>query len=161
MYQKGFTLIESVTVIILIGILAVAVFPKFAGRESYDPYAYRAQLISALRLTQQRAMQQTNTSCHHMVIEDTQYGIPDSDDCAVLVFAGNWQPDQTGFKVPSNSKVTFFINGIANPGEVTFDAMGRPGQNCNDAAIGCEIHIQGVEKTLKIQIEAQGYIHAL
>ncbi len=35
-HQIGFTLVELVTVIILIGILAVAVLPKFDGTASYE-----------------------------------------------------------------------------------------------------------------------------
>ena len=58
--QHGFTLVELVTIIILIGILAVNVLPTFDGSASYEAHSHRAQLISALRLTQQRAMQQTD-----------------------------------------------------------------------------------------------------
>jgi MSHA pilin protein MshC len=170
--QTGFTIIELITVIILIGILAVAVLPKFDGTASYEAHSHRAQLISALRLTQQRAMQQTDASdsyCHQLIFDDdsnvSRYGIPDRLDCGETSFAG-WQPDATGFEVDSMYQVSFGINGKANPSAVTFDSMGRPIINdnesvANNCAGGCVINVQSGVETLKIQIESEGYIHAI
>jgi MSHA pilin protein MshC len=161
--QCGFTIVELVTVIILIGILAVAVVPKFDGTDSYEVYPFRAQLISALRLTQQRAMQQTLTSaCHQIVFDSAQsrYGVPNRADCAVTVFPANWQPDLTGAVVESRYDITFAINGVANPGQVSFDYMGRP---LDDCAGGCLINITqtAIAETIQIKIEKEGFIHAL
>jgi len=167
--QHGFTLVELVTVIILIGILAVAVLPKFDGSASYEAHAHRAQLISALRLTQQRAMQQTNDDyCHQIIFDNnanvSRYGIPDRTDCSKTTFSNNWQPDATGFEVDSKYNVTFAIKGKSNPGAITFDSMGRPIPNntiTNNCAGGCIINVTSGVETLQIQIESEGYVHAI
>lgn len=167
--QQGFTLVELVTVIILIGILAVSVLPKFDGSASFEAYTYRAQLISALRLTQQRAMQQTNSAgnvagnyCHHIVIEAKRYGVPErmSPDCTTTTFASNWKPDLTGVEVESRYHVTFDIDG--NIGRIGFDDMGRPTAD-SDCANGCLINITqtDINETVQIKIESQGYIHGI
>ena len=171
---RGFTLIELVTVIILLGILAVAVLPKFDGTASYEAHTHRAQLISALRLTQQRAMQQTDTGdgyCHQLIFDDdssfSRYGVPDRKDCAVTTFSGlvpEWEPDATGFEVDSKYQVSFAIHGKTNPSAIAFDSMGRPVSNANIAnncAGGCIINVQSSIETLKIQIESEGYIHGI
>jgi len=167
--QAGFTIIELVTVIILIGILAISVLPKFDGTASYEAHSHRAQLISALRLTQQRAMQQTDSSdsyCHQLIFDNnvnvSRYGIPDRLDCDDTSFAG-WQPDATGFEVDSKYQVSFGIDGKTNQSAVTFDGMGRPIINStlpNDCDGGCIINVQSSVETLKIKIESEGYIHA-
>jgi len=163
--QYGFTLIELVTVIILIGILAVAVLPKFDGSASYEAHAHRAQLISALRLTQQRAMQQTDNTdgyCHQIVFYNdanvSRYGVPDRLDCSITTFPVNWQVDKTGFEVDSKYEVLFQINGVNNSSFVSFDSMGRPQGNCIG---GCIIDVQSSVETKKIQIELEGYVHAI
>ncbi|WP_133405669.1 prepilin-type N-terminal cleavage/methylation domain-containing protein [Parashewanella tropica] len=57
---RGFTLIELIATMVLIGILAVSVAPKFFGPSSYSAYAVRSELISYLRNTQLRAMNNTD-----------------------------------------------------------------------------------------------------
>lgn len=174
--QIGFTLIELVTVIILIGILAVAVLPKFDGTASYEAHAHRSQLISALRLTQQRAMQQTDSNdgyCHQLIFDNdsniSRYGVPDRLDCSITTFASNWQADATGFEVDVKYQVSFSIQGKNNPSGITFNSMGRPVVNgtisnptiSNNCAGGCIINVQSGVETLKIKIESEGYVHAI
>jgi MSHA pilin protein MshC len=161
-HQAGFTLVELVTVIIIIGILAVNVLPKFSGSSSFEAYSYRVQLISALRLTQQRAMQQTNSAtnyCHQIVFDDekSRYGVPDRTDCDVIAFPSSWQPDASGLVVEDKHQVSFSISGITNPSRVRFDSMGRPLEDCTG---GCVINVIGNDETVMIEIESEGYIHA-
>jgi MSHA pilin protein MshC len=168
-HQAGFTIIELITVIILIGILAVAIVPKFDGTASYEAHSHRAQLVSALRLTQQRAMQQTDTSddyCHQLVFDNvtSRYGIPNRVDCDVSTFPNNWKPDATGLEVEQRYQVGFSISGKTNPSAITFDSMGRPVSNTsglNGCAGGCTINVQSSVETLQIKIESEGYVHAI
>ena len=180
MNNKGFTLIELIVVIILIGILAVTVAPKFEGTAGYEAHTHRAQLISALRLTQQRAMQQTNMNpnatagtanfCHQIVFDAAtdyaRYGVPNRRNCDDLSFPTpnpieSWVPDATGHLVDSRYQITFNIVKdnvvVAKPASVGFDWLGRPTRDCNG---GCEIHvIRPGEESLIITIEEEGYIH--
>jgi len=157
----GFTLVELVTVIILIGILSITVVSRFTGTAGYEAVNYRARLISALRLEQQRAMQQTNsTNCHQLVIESTRYGTPDSSNCTITNFPAQWSvdTDSTGGIVDSRYHVTFNVNGATSSQRIAFDDMGRPQANC---AGGCLINVVEPGQTATIKIESEGYIHAL
>jgi len=161
--QRGFTLVELITVIILIGVLAMVALPKFSGSDNYEVYPYRAQLISALRLTQQRAMQQTlSTACHQIVFDSAQarYGVPNRVDCAIVTFPASWKPDLTGAMVDSRYDITFAIDGKTNPKKIAFDYMGRP---LDDCAGGCTINVKqtAINEVVKIKIESEGFIHAL
>ncbi|WP_057832746.1 type II secretion system protein [Colwellia sp. TT2012] len=166
--NRGFTLIELVTVIILIGILAVAVLPKFDGTSSYEAHTHRAQLIAALRLTQQRAMQQTNTTdgyCHQIVFDNdpniSRYGVPDRTKCATTTFASGWSPDATGHEVDTRYDITFSVSFVGDA-IISFDWMGRPLGGCSS---GCTIDVESAVENganaLKIKIEAEGYIHGI
>lgn len=175
--QQGFTIIELVTVIILLGILSVAVVPKFFGSNGFEVYAYRTQMIAVLRLAQQRAMHQTNTTgnttntqlCHEVAISTNgkQVGTPNRNNCTTT-FPSGWNPTDgagrtnDGILISNDHNVTIAINNQANPRSIGFDAMGRPINNCITSTIpGCIINIVGDEKTLRIKIEEEGYIRAL
>jgi MSHA pilin protein MshC len=54
--QNGFTLIELVMVIVLIGILSYGSVSLFASRDAYSGYIAKSQLISIALLAQQIAM---------------------------------------------------------------------------------------------------------
>lgn len=151
-YNQGFTLIELVVVIIILGIIATTVVPKFFTSKGFSEYAYRTDIIAKLRLIQTKAMQQTNSSyCHRVLVTSTQLGEP--DNCtSPLSFSSPWQDSATKLQVDSNDNVTFSTNFTGNSFE--FDSMGRP--SCSS----CTITIMG-EESISIKIEAEGYIHAI
>ena len=152
--NQGFTTIELVTVIIIVGILAVNIVPKFDGTSSYQAHTHRAQLIAALRLTQQRAMQQTgsiNTNqsyCHRLVVEGARYGIDNrvALDCSIQnINAANWVPDLTGHIVEQGNNITYLVDGTRSK-TITFDWLGRPGEDCNN---GCVITVKSELEVLQ------------
>ena len=54
--QRGFTLVELVTVLVILGLLAVTVLPRFLQRSSFETRTAQDTLISAARQAQQFAM---------------------------------------------------------------------------------------------------------
>jgi len=117
-------------------------------------------------------MQQTNPNatgsgyyCHQIVFDNvkSRYGVPNRLDCSITTFSNSWQADATGFEVDNKYGVIFQINGVANPGIVAFDSMGRPLNNCLGGCIIDVIRKEGsnITETLQIQIEFEGYVHAI
>ncbi|WP_019528132.1 type IV pilin protein [Dasania marina] len=67
--QSGFTLIELVSVMVLLGVLAVAAIPSFTGTNDFSAYSAQDQIIAAARMAQQRAMYDRNpSSCYFLDI---------------------------------------------------------------------------------------------
>lgn len=66
--QSGFTLVELITVMLLIGILSAVAFSRFADTGVYRQALFVDQLHSYLRLTQQLAM------AHKVPLTDTKNG---------------------------------------------------------------------------------------
>ena len=67
--SSGFTLIELVATIIVIGVLAVTVLPRFSDRSGVAEYALRDQLIALAQEAQQRAMFDHSGACYSLSLQ--------------------------------------------------------------------------------------------
>lgn len=78
--QYGFTLIELVATIILLGIIAVTVVPKFFTRSGFAEYALRDEVVSLLRFAQQRAMyDHSPNACYGVAFTASSVTVVSSD----------------------------------------------------------------------------------
>ena len=160
--QRGFTLIELIVVIILIGIISATAVSRFSGVNSISAPVYRDQLISSLRLSQMRAMQ-TRDICHRWLLGSRQARQVDIGQaiCNTNTFPTGdaFGQDQTAVAVEDNLSVRFSLSldetPVPLPSAFDFDSFGRISQ-CDE---GCQITVNGSEE-LAICIEEEGYIHA-
>lgn len=136
---RGFTLIELIIILVIIGILAVSAGPVFFDNSGTQSQALRQQAMSILRSIQQQAMQNTDKDIELRVTQTT-LGVP---------------PYNNGNNLQiSNSDIEF------SPADLTigFDALGRPTQDCEG---GCVITLKessGAERI--IGINKEGFIDA-
>ena len=160
--SKGFTIIELVVVIILMGILSVTVAPKFFNSNGFEEYAYQAEVVTVLRNAQLKAMQQTanvdetgNDICHRVLISSNTLSITslcsDASDEQKINEANRYIPEV----FITGDAVTFETTGGVSS-EFSFDSLGRP-INCSAP---CEVIVIG-EELLTVRIESEGFIHAL
>lgn len=83
--QRGFTLIELIMVVILIGILAATALPKFSGKDAFAERAFFSDTLNAIRYAQKLAI---TTGCNVQVaISSNRYtltrrGTSSSTSCA-------------------------------------------------------------------------------
>lgn len=156
--HKGFTIIELVLVIVLMGILAVSVAPKMFNSDGFEEYAYQAEVIATLRSIQLRAMQQTSAytdvnaygnACHTVVVTAKKLTVGSGCNAISENSAGQ-SLNKLSVDVDVDQSVSF-----SPVMSFIFDAMGRP-INCNTP---CVISINGND-TLSVMIEAEGFIHA-
>lgn len=149
--NRGFTLIELIIVIIILGVLSATVVPKFFTSSGFSEFAYRSDVIAKLRLIQTRAMQQVNEPCHRVKVTNKQLGKIDCDSAAT--FADQELQRATVVSVDNHDNVSF------SPEDLIFDFnnFGRPFINGLNSKI--EITITG-EQALVVVVESEGYIHA-
>lgn len=129
--QRGFTLVELITIMIIIGILAVAALPRLSGNDAFLSRGAADQVVSALRFGQKSAV------AKH------------SDVSVAITLSANPKcPVAAGASVScsiSNSLTTTNV-----PLTVTFNALGRPAAGAASVMVG----------TTTINIEAEtGYVH--
>jgi len=148
--NNGFTIIELVLVIVLMGILAVTVAPKIFNSGSFEGYTYQAEVIATLRNIQLRAMQQTEdyiddygSGCHTVVVTSNKVSV--SASCNI---------DTNNLNVPTVEVDDNHNLSFSPEMSFTFDAMGRP-VSC---ATPCQIQLNAIDD-LNVTIESEGFIH--
>lgn len=126
-------MVELITVMIIVGILAAVVAPRFFSSDTFQSRGAADQVKAALRYGQKVAIAQ-----HRNVRVDVSTAA--SGNCGIALAAGN-----VSCVIPNNVTTT----GL--PMAVTFDALGRPVPNAAASAV-----IGGT--TLNIEQET-GYVH--
>lgn len=143
----GFSLVELIVVIIILGVLAISLVPRFFTLSGSSEYLVREQAIAVLRRVQQQAMHCTADTAICPVAE--------------LVLAA----DRLGVTAGclNDARHLCISDGAVSlsllPAGVTslrFDSWGRA-TACSENS-GCLLQVQG-QSNLQICIEQQGYIH--
>lgn len=150
--QFGFTIVELVVTIVLIGILTAYAVPKFIGvAGDYDTHAARSEAIVKLRAIQLRAMQDTSQPQRCVLVTSNRLGMV--NDCSDTGFGSNFQVSSTRMEL--NGTARFQVP--ANPGyiQLQFNRLGQP-QGC---ANPCRLNILG-SPNLVIDINVEGNISA-
>lgn len=113
--QSGFTLIELIMVIVIMGALAVVAFSKFS-RDSFDVVAASGELVQAIRYAQEKSMSNSGATNYNIKITNTGYAV-----------------EQGSSSIPSpvdgSAGYTNSWSGIAldTTTTISFDAYGNPG----------------------------------
>ncbi len=149
----GFTLVELVVTMVVVGIVAAIVLPRFNGRTGFEERGLRDETLAALRYAQKSAVAARRLVCVSFTGNSVSARIAATfaaTDCT----AGGDLP------APGDSK-PLTVNGArlgaafsAWPAAgLTFNAFGEP----NAAQV---IQIQGLPANLQITVEAPtGYVH--
>jgi len=141
--QSGFTLIELIVVLIIIGVLAVSLLPRFFTAAGTSEYVYRDQALSLLRQVQMQAMQCTFCSAPAVTIS--------SDS---LVASGLSCASDSSLVLCPAARDNIRFSSTSTSTSIGFDNMGRP-LGCVGA---CQLTIEG-STPLLLCIETEGYIH--
>ena len=157
---KGFSLIELVLVILLLGFLSAFAVPKWRAKPGFETQTVRDELLTRLRLVQTVNMHEPANRCTQLVVASPRFAhrtyaaCPASDDLSSgwtdnLRTRGRLVTPSAGMSISLNNSNNFVLR---------FDQMGRPLGSC---ATGCTLLVSDGRETSRIQIESEGYIHEI
>ena len=143
--NSGFTLVELIVVILIIGILSISIAPRFFGVTSYENRQVTDELLSALRYSQQMAMNRGGDI--HLVLTANNFTVQLSDGTDLR------SPDG---RIPYTKTFPNNINATAET--IRYNGLGQPVSAANvPLTANTTINING---SPVITIEANtGYAH--
>lgn len=142
----GFTLVELIVTLILLGILAVVALPRLFDRRDFDARAFLDQTAAALRYAQKAAIAQRRTVCVAFAANAVTLTIRSTAGGGACDTPLTGPAGGTPYTVTAPGSVTF--NPV--PAAFSFSAEGRP-------SAGASISIDGIAMTISVEPET-GYV---
>jgi MSHA pilin protein MshC len=171
--QGGFTLLELIIVMVILGILAVFAIPKFSGASGYSEYTYQNRLISVLRNMQIRAMQDSRIGfCHQINFVSTSTQVAFGPTTSGFATANNVANCNTSIDFTSpeflrtsatemiDASVSMTaVDGTTAISGIHFNSFGSPVTSVSNCSSSCTVSFTGIS-TAQVCIESEGFIHA-
>jgi MSHA pilin protein MshC len=148
--ERGFTMVELVLVMVLIGVIAAIGIPKLLGDNSVQAAVFGDEVASALRTAQKTAVARRRLVCAR--VGDTTVTLtlarePGATDCTIALDDETWATTADGVTA-SRHTVYFQPNGL-----VTLDAAGRTPMRGSVA-----IRLDGNERRTIVIEGSTGYV---
>lgn len=136
----GFTQIELIMIIVILGILSVVAIPKFFDNSIFKARGFADQVLATLRYAQKSAIAQHQNVCVNLAATTVSLTIDAS--CATPLNLADRQSNS----LTAPSGIT-----LSPATTITFDALGR-------ANTTATITITGVSTTITVEAQT-GYVH--
>ena len=141
-HNPGFTVVELVVVIVLLGILSVYAVPRFVGVASFERSGFYQETVSAARYANRLA-----------VGRGDEVSIRFNPNGYELLYKDGIRLPEQGHPVSSNTRTDLTVTStdVTLPHDVTFDALGR----CQDCNGTLTISVDGRDMTI---YQETGYV---
>lgn len=141
---RGFTLVELIMTMVIVGILAVYAAPRFLGSSVFQSRGFSDQVQASLRYAQKVAIAQHRFVCVNIASNSLTLSLGATNTCGTNLqsLSGG-----TSYTITAPSGIT-----VANA-SFTFDVIGRP-------SAAQSIAVTGGGMTTTIIVEAEtGYVY--
>lgn len=170
--QQGFTLIELVTIVILLSIIAIVAIPRFTGSSGFTEYAMQKRFLGALRNLQLKAIYDTRAEfCYRLVVDTAaspEFGPTtasyltgeDAISCSNTIdyTAAGFTRSELG-EMADDSLTFLALDAATAINYIQFDNIGRASTDAGICASNCTFSFSG-ESTVSVCVASEGYIYA-
>lgn len=154
---RGFTLVELIVILIILGILSVFVLPRFAGRQVFDTRGVLDEVSASLRFAHQQAVAQRRQVCVGVTtggLTITRALAVPPGACGATALTNPATGSAYSVVMPTGVSLAARGATAALPTTISFDALGRP-----NAAAGLRVNGDG---SFCLSVEAEtGYVHTV
>lgn len=150
--ERGFTLVELVMVILLVGTLSYYAVARMSNRSDTDAHGFTQQLSSALRYAQKAAVAQRRTL--YVNLDETTRRVWVCLDAAQACNQPLMAPAGGALEYTAPQGIALTTNGTA---QLTFDALGRPSVV---STLDLEVSSGDTQFTLRLEPDS-GYVRQL
>ena len=144
--QRGFTLVELVMTMVIVGILAVVVAPRFFDTNVFQSRGFADQVQASLRYAQKVAIAQRRFVCAAFTNNSVTLDIGATAACGTRLVSPT---GEASYVINAPTGITF----IAVPANFSFNALGTP-----STASAQTININGAANGITIEA-GTGYVH--
>jgi MSHA pilin protein MshC len=130
MRQGGFSFVELVMVMVLVGILAAVAAPRLGNLSTYSLTGAAQELLSAVRYAQQQSMSHSGANPFQIVIDGSGFTVSQSGTAITNPLTGS-----AGYS--EDTDTWSGVSVTAGSGTIAFDARGRP--NCSAGLAACSL----------------------
>lgn len=145
--MSGFTLIELVVVMLIIGVLAVAAVPRLLDSQTFDSRGFNDQTLSALRYGQKAAIAQRRTVCISFSATSVTLTVASAAGSSTCDTNLAGPAGDSPFQIIASSGVAY----TASPSNFRFNAAGQ-------ANLGQTLQVSGQTNSITVEQET-GYVH--
>ncbi|AQM20427.1 prepilin-type N-terminal cleavage/methylation domain-containing protein [Vibrio anguillarum] len=156
----GFTLIELIVIILLLGILSAYAASRYSGTSGFSSVTTQSEVLASLRLTQNRAMQRTDL-CNRWLVSNNQAQqvFPQTISSAVCTTSLPNPATDSSFVDAAANDITLTLTNNDGSHFLDFDSLGRAAQ-CLTA--NCTVTLNNLQsgESRQVCINSEGYIYA-
>ena len=151
-WSEGFTLVELIVTVILVGILAVVAIPKLTGLSAYNTLGFYDRVASGIRFAQKQAIAKRRNVCLTFTANSVTFRFASSAGATALCDTDLTGPNGvTPYVLAPDARGVGAVIFSPTPTNFQFDALGRP-------TVGQTITVSGDGlKTLSVEQET-GYV---
>lgn len=155
---RGFTLIELILVIIMLGILAVYAGPRMFNNQDFYAKGFHDETLAYLRYAQKTAIAQRRTVCVAFGSNSLSLSVASAagaGDCSAVEIDFTGPRGESPPTVTAKGTVTY----IGAPAALNFNGLGQPTTGAGVVLVAPRtIQVSGVTNTITVEA-ATGYVH--
>lgn len=155
---RGFTLIELIMVIVMLGVLSVFVAPRMFDSQDFYARGFHDETMAYLRYAQKTAIAQRRTVCVTFGANSltlTAAAAAGTADCSAAATAFAGPKGESPPSLTAKGTVTY----TATPAALNFNGLGQPTTSAGVVLLAARtLQVNGADKSITVEA-ATGYVH--